>query len=519
MLPPRTTKGVNDMAFTSIVAPAETSDGTATPVVGPLAGLSGAWVGRGKKKRRCYSYKRRKFVAKRNCQPSRRTRKPRRRGRVAVARRRKGTRRVTVGRAFWKSFGKAGKRCVKKQSNGMLRLVKSSACGGKRKGRVAAARRRTGSARVGRYGRYHWKSFGKAGKRCVATTRTKGHKGFTIVKSSKCKGGKRRSSLRGFEGMDLGFDFPVEFAGATGLEGTPAVAILADAEAGEPEGTDLGRYGRRRKAKSHCTAVKRDRKGHCACAHRAPGKGKRGAFAQKCDAKHLSMRKAPRRRGSGLRGYESADQEFLMGDQGLSGTTDLPRKCSRFVSIHSEALGRDVKVCADLGGVDDVSDGPLAGGGLARHYGFGMVGGGLGPAAGVVIGAVGAAILNKFGASIPGIKSIPWGGVGAAALAAAAAAYFPKTRAAGIGALTGVASVVAYKFISGEGAPSVAPSAGYSGYRGGLGAIVPELGAIVPEMGGMGQHIDVMSGNDGGMGDGVDVLAGAFGSLPFAGAM
>src|SRR3990167_1543785 len=236
------------MAFTSIVAPAETSDGTATPVVGPLAGLSGAWVGRGKKKRRCYSYKRRKFVAKRNCQPARKTRKPRRRGRVAVARRRKGTRRVSaVGRAFWKSFGKAGKRCVKKQSNGMLRLLKSSACGGKRKGRVAAARRRTGSARTGGYACPHWKSFGKAGRRCVATTRTKGHTGFTIVKSSRCKGGKRRSGLRGFEGMDLGFDFPVEFAGGAGLEGTPAVAILADGEAGEPRGTHRRPHGRRRK--------------------------------------------------------------------------------------------------------------------------------------------------------------------------------------------------------------------------------------------------------------------------------
>ena len=111
------------MSFVNIAADPETADSMGAS----LGGLSGAWVGRGKKKRRCYSYKRRKFVAKRNCQPSRRTTK---------FHKKRGSRRVIGGaavlsrRAHWANIKGVGRRCVKLLASGRRRIVKSSICGG-----------------------------------------------------------------------------------------------------------------------------------------------------------------------------------------------------------------------------------------------------------------------------------------------------------------------------------------------------------------------------------------------------
>ena len=484
------------MSFVNIAADPETADSMGAS----LGGLSGAWVGRGKKKRRCYSYKRRKFVAKRNCQPSRRTTK---------FHKKRGSRRVIGGaavlsrRAHWANIKGVGRRCVKLLASGRRRIVKSSICGGTTKRGKKGQKRSAGS-----WGLPVWKKHGKAGRRCVVRNK-KG--GYALVKSSRCKG-KRRAGLRGFEGF--GFDLPTDLAG-TSLSGTSAVAILANGDETEMA-TDLA--GRRR-GKSHCTAVKRGKGGYCACAKRAPGKAARGAFKAKCKAKKLTVRRAPRR-GS-FKGYEAADQEFLMGDQGLQGinATGQPRNCKRFTTIHSLALGRDIQVCAE------VEDGPKDGslgyyGGMGYGLGFDLMSVAK-PAIGVAIGGGIAAALDRWGARIPGLNRIPLGGVVLAGLASLGAALFGPVRFRGqaAGAFTGVAAVAAYKLLKGE------PMTGDAAVTG-LGVIVPELGAIVPEMAGFrgAGGIDVLAGGDtyddavGGFGQTVDVLAGAFGSLPFAGA-
>ena len=182
------------------------------------------------------------------------------------------------------------------------------------------------------------------------------------------------------------------------------MAILANGDETEMA-TDLA--GRRR-GKSHCTAVKRGKGGYCACAKRAPGKAARGAFKAKCKAKKLTVRRAPRR-GS-FKGYEAADQEFLMGDQGLQGinATGQPRNCKRFTTIHSLALGRDIQVCAE------VEDGPKDGslgyyGGMGYGLGFDLMSVAK-PAIGVAIGGGIAAVLDRW-CPDPGLNRIPLGGV------------------------------------------------------------------------------------------------------------
>lgn len=477
------------MAFIQIAAEPESIEGAS------LDGLGGAYVrGRRKGSRRCYSWKTGRYTRKRNCSPSRRTRRGgKRRGRSvrigAFKRSYKGGRRPT-----FRSIKGVGRRCVKILASGKWKFMKAAACGGK----SAARKGKKGRKRsYGGWGKPRWARVGKAGRRCVVTNKRTGRRSF--VKSSRCTG-KRRPGLRGLSGLALG---PL---GAV----SPTVAVMAETGDLDEMGTDLAGRRKGRRAKSHCTAVKRGKGGYCACAHRGGGKGKKGAFSAKCHAKGLKVRRAPRR-GS-FRGYEPADQEFEMGDQGLQGATaSLPRSCKRFTTIHSAALGRDIQVCADLS--NDPADGSLGYyGGMGYGLGFDIMSVAR-PAVGVAIGGVVAALLTRFGGKIPGLNRVPWGGVGLAGLASMAAALFgpAQFRGQAAGAFTGVAAVAAYKLLSGEGPPSFL--AGYGDY-GGLGAIVPELGAIVPEQLSGAGGVDVLAGD----GDGVDVLSGAFGSLPFAGA-
>lgn len=261
-------------------------------------------------------------------------------------------------------------------------------------------------------------------------------------------------------------------------------------------------------------------------------------------------------------GLDAATAEFMA--DAAPKASDVPRTCKSFVTEHSEALGRDIKVCSELGdptpvaemagaGVTDkANDGNLAGP-LAKFYGLAEVGtGSPGPVVGTLAGPALAVILSKYAGNIPVVNKLgAYGGIAAAGALAFGLTRLPQYKSAGMGALMGLGALTVGVMLSHQMKVALGPATEVAlgpatdlvGY---LGAIVPDLGAIVPEefgaivpeefygygdqvdvLAGGYQNVDVLAGN-GPQVDvlaqydddaGVDVLAGAFGSLPFAGAM
>ena len=322
------------------------------------------------------------------------------------------------------------------------------------------------------------------------------------------------------------------FRGAGGDSASNMVAILSGA--GVPEAPAKVKHAR------HCNAVVRNRAGTCSCRSWSPGAALSGSrFGDLCRKEGLTLG-LPRRTamaGSGL--AAQAEAEFMADARPTLGA--VPKTCKKFQKVYSEALGKDVKVCADFGmemkpgldGIRPISDGPLAGG-LAKWYGLGQVGGGVGPAAGVIGGGLLAVLAAKVAPSIPGINRLgTWAGLALAAAAAGAATLYPKTKQLGVGALMGLGAlavgVVLAKQMNVTLAEVVPDDLG-----GGWAGITPDEAAYeadafgddggVNVLSSAGDEVDVLSAIDtdplSGLGAGqVDVLSGAFGSLPFAGAI
>lgn len=324
------------------------------------------------------------------------------------------------------------------------------------------------------------------------------------------------------------------FRGAGGDGASTMVAILSGAG---PEVETKVKHAR------HCTAVTRNRVGTCSCRSWGPGGALAGSrFGDLCRKEGLTLGLPPRKAamaGSGL--AAQAEAEFMADARPTLGA--VPKTCKTFKKVYSEALGKNVKVCADFGeemkagldGIRPISDGNLAGG-LAKWYGLGQVGGGVGPAAGVIGGGLLAVLAAKVAPMIPGVNRLgTWAGLALAAAAAGAATLYPKTKQLGVGALMGLGALAVGVVLAKQMNVTLAEVVpddlgGYDGWAG----ITPDEAAYeadafgddggVNVLSSSGDEVDVLSAIDtdplSGMGNGeVDVLSGAFGSLPFAGAI
>jgi len=474
------------------------------------------WKGRGKS-RRCYDTKKNQFAKKASCNGRRKAaagkRRAARKAAPAGKRRfvmRKGRCRDTVKNVF----------AAKNKCNGR----RKAAAGKRRSTRTAA----TGRRRAAR-GRYVMKT-SKAGKKYCWDTK----EGF-FASVSKCKtaGAARKRSTASPKRRTRRRSSRAGMSGA-GVD----VAILGDAGF-QYEIIDTKR-GRR------CREV-----------------GGRFAKMEMCNMANQD-----------LSGLDAATEEFLADANPVVKT--VPTKCKKFETIYSEALGRDVKVCSDLAGVGAESselngldigaeDGALAGP-LAKWYGFGVLGEDMpiGPLAGAAAAGALAAVGVKVAGKIPGIDKIPHGGLLLTGIVAGALTAMPRTRAFGIGALTGVATVAMFNIVGrlvgntaaeayegdlgedwgmyghdglgyGDDDDGVQVLGDYGdevqvltagfGDVGNMGAIVEEVdgygfGEVVPEMDdGFGEVVAEEDMYGLGQDEGVEILSSAFGSLPFAGAI
>jgi len=499
---------------------------TARRAYEPAAGRF-RWKGRGKS-RRCYDTKENQFAKKAKCNGRRKAaagkRRAARKAAPAGKRRyvmRKGRCRDTVENVF----------ASKTKCNGRRKAAR----GKRRSTRTAAPKRR--AAR----GRYVMKTPKKGGRRYCWDTQE-----GLFASASKCKkaGAARKRSTAGPKRRTKRRSSRAGMSGA-GVD----VAVLGDAGF-QYEIIDTKR-GRR------CREV-----------------GGRFAKMEMCNMANQD-----------LSGLDAATEEFLADANPVAKT--VPTKCKKFETIYSEALGRDVKVCADLAGVGAESselngldigaeDGALAGP-LAKWYGFGVLGEDMpiGPLAGAAAAGVLAAVGVKVASKIPGLDKIPHGGLLLTGLVAGALTAMPRTRAFGIGALTGVATVAMFnivgRLINNTAAEAYEGDLGEDwdmyGYDGlgyddgdddddvqvlsdygdevqvltagfgdvgnmsaiveevdgyGFGEIVPEMdgfGEIVPEMDGFGEVVAEEDMYGLGQDEGVEILSSAFGSLPFAGAI
>ena len=480
---------------------------TARRAYEPAAGRF-RWKGRGKK-RRCYDTKLNQFAKKASCNGRRKAAAGKRRSarKAAPGKRRfvmrKGRCRDTVKNVF----------AAKSKCNGRRKAAR----GKRRSTRTAAPKRR--AAR----GRYVFKGRGK-NRRCYDTRENK------FAKAAMCKkaGAARKRSTAGPKRRTKRRSSRTGMAGAA----VNQVAVLGDAGV-QYEIVDTKR-GRR------CREV-----------------GGRFAKMEMCNMANQD-----------LSGLDAATEEFLADANPVAKT--VPTKCKKFETIYSEALGRDVKVCSDLAGAGadhselngldiGAEDGALAGP-LAKWYGFGVLGEELpiGPLAGAAAAGALAAVGVKVAGRIPGIDRIPHGGLLLTGLVGAGLTAMPRTRAFGIGALTGVATVAMFnivgRLVGNTAAQAYEGDLGDYGYDmyglgadggvevlsdygdevqvltngfgdvGNMGAIVEEVdgygfGEVVPEMDGFGEVVAEEDMYGLGADEGVEVLSSAFGSLPFAGAI
>ena len=399
------------------------------------------------------------------------------------------------------------------------------------------------------------RTYGWTRKGCYSYKSGAAGKGARRELWTACTGLGRRKSARALAGFGpdvMPFDIDMALfgmsagLGAAGEEPTGSVAVIDDGDLGRLP--MRGRKVRRDAGSSRrCTSVRRARTGSCVCAKWTPGKARHGEkLTEMCAAAGLRLGIAPHLgRGRAFAGpaegsldgaMSAADLEFLADASPKAGR--VPRSCRRFESVWDDGLGRDVRVCSEFGdvagdaglsGLDvgpSVADAPLAGP-LAKHYGFGAVGGGVGPMVAAIGGGLAASILAKqlVGRLPEAVGKIPMVGAVLPALVAGGLAYTERFRTIGIGALAGIGLLASYELVQ---------KWNIGGPLAGLDAITQDdmqgwagMGAITPdEIQGLGAYddVDVLAAYDdvdvlAGGGGSVDVLAGAFGSLPFAGAI